>query len=170
MEVQVISNTIQKFNGESFYLCGCYFQHKGKRLHRTVWEYHNGDIPDGYHVHHKDGDRTNNQIENLDLMTTFDHLSSHGKDEKHIEKKRDNIKKAIAKAPEWHASPEGKAWHSQNGKESWKNRKAMPYECSYCGKTFYSRNHYPSGGNRFCHSNCRAAYRRMRIRNGEIEK
>ena len=68
MEVKVISNTVQKFNGESYYLCGQYFQRKGKRLHRTVWEFHNGTIPKGYHVHHKDGNRSNNAIENLTLM------------------------------------------------------------------------------------------------------
>ena len=32
MRVEVLSDTIQVFNGERFYLCGNYFQHKGKRL------------------------------------------------------------------------------------------------------------------------------------------
>ena len=31
-----------------------------KRLHRCVWEYYNGEIPKGYHIHHKDNDKSNN--------------------------------------------------------------------------------------------------------------
>jgi hypothetical protein len=38
----------------------------------VVWEFHNGPAPDGYHVHHKNGDPTdyhNDCIENLMLLT-----------------------------------------------------------------------------------------------------
>ena len=45
MEVHVVSATAQRFNGQTYYLCGDYFQRKGRRLHRAVWEYHNGEIP-----------------------------------------------------------------------------------------------------------------------------
>ena len=68
MEVQRISTTAQRFDGVTYYLCGEYFQRKGRRLHRAVWEHHNGKIPNGYHVHHKDGDRNNNDISNLELL------------------------------------------------------------------------------------------------------
>ena len=68
--VTVIDATKQAFNGEVFYLCGGYFQHKGKRLHRAVWEYFHGPIPKGYHIHHMDGNRANNNIENLACSST----------------------------------------------------------------------------------------------------
>jgi len=45
--------------------------------HRMVWESINGDIPNGYVVHHIDGDRLNNKIENLQLMTISEHSSHH---------------------------------------------------------------------------------------------
>lgn len=53
----------------------------GKRnlKHRYIWELHNGPIPDGYEVHHKDLNTHNNDISNLVLMTTHDHRSYHSK-------------------------------------------------------------------------------------------
>ena len=30
-----------------------------KRLHRYVWELHYGEIPEGYHIHHIDFDKSN---------------------------------------------------------------------------------------------------------------
>lgn len=165
MEVTVISSTVQKFNGESFYLCGNYFQHKGKRLHRTVWEFHNGAIPDGYHVHHKDENRSNNQIDNLVLLKESEHLHGHMMSESRREKSRRDIAYAIAKAPEWHGSTAGKEWHSQQSKNSWKKRTPMTYQCSFCGKEFTTLHHYGDGMNHFCHPNCKAAYRRRRVRN-----
>lgn len=169
MEVKVISNTVQKFNGESYYLCGQYFQRKGKRLHRTVWEFHNGTIPKGYHVHHKDGNRSNNAIENLVLMLGKDHLSEHASSDERKERSRTTVKKAIAAAPAWHKSQEGFEWHSKRAKEYWSTAPMNEYVCTYCGKRFQSKN-VSYKGNHFCHANCRAAFRRQRVRNGEIPK
>ena len=170
MEVQVISKTVQKFDGESFYLCGLYYQRKGKRLHRSVWEYHNGTIPKGYHVHHKDGNRANNDISNLALMHGSDHLSEHMSKEERKALSRERVSIAIAEAPKWHRSKEGKEWHSKHGKDTWKKRTTQTYTCTYCGKDYQTKHIYPKDSNHFCHNNCRAAYRRQQIRNGEIEK
>ena len=37
--------------------------------HRIIWELHNGPIPDGMEIDHKDVDKTNNRIDNLRLAT-----------------------------------------------------------------------------------------------------
>ena len=68
MQVNVINESTQEFNGKNYWLYpnSKYYERYKKRLHRAVWEYHNGPIPKGYHVHHKDNDRANNQIENLE--------------------------------------------------------------------------------------------------------
>lgn len=43
------------------------------KYHRWVWEQHCGKIPEGYIIHHIDGDKCNNNIENLKMMTPREH-------------------------------------------------------------------------------------------------
>lgn len=44
-------------------------------LHYDVWVFHNGKVPKGHDIHHKDKDLDNNEISNLEML----HKSEHGK-------------------------------------------------------------------------------------------
>lgn len=46
--------------------------------HDIVWEEHNGPIPEGYEVHHRDENKRHNKIENLELLTSLEHKRIHG--------------------------------------------------------------------------------------------
>lgn len=164
MEVLIISNTIQKFNGESFYKCGQYFQHKGKRLHRAVWEYHNGEIPKGYHVHHKDGNRNHNDISNLSIMQDNEHVRYHMSRPEVIKKSKISIETAREYAVKWHKSEDGALWHSKHAKEYWAKAPLQTYKCDFCGKEYQTKS-VRHKGKHFCCNNCKAAYRRRRLRN-----
>lgn len=37
-------------------------------LHRAVWKHHNGPIPDGHDIHHRDHDKSNNDVSNLECL------------------------------------------------------------------------------------------------------
>lgn len=50
--------------------------------HRVVWAKHHGPIPPGCHIHHKNGNKLDNRIENLELFTAAQH--------NHIHKRRVN--------------------------------------------------------------------------------
>lgn len=69
----------QFFNGIKFTLrtsIGYYGKSFGNRelMHRYVWAFHNKkEIPEGYDVHHKNRDRADNRIENLELMRKDEH-------------------------------------------------------------------------------------------------
>ena len=43
-------------------------------VHRLVWEQFNGEIPVGMTVNHKDMDKGNNALDNLELMTQVENL------------------------------------------------------------------------------------------------
>ena len=132
-----------------------------KRLHVYIWEYYNGKVPEGYHVHHVDFNKDNNEPENLVLLTASEHLSLHGKTwEKERYDKQVKVlqEKAQPKAAIWHGSEAGKAWHKQHYekmKDAWFKKKE--FTCEFCGKPFFAIN---KGVNRFCSNNCKSAYRR----------
>ena len=44
-------------------------------VHRLVWEAFNGTIPHGLQVNHVDEDKTNNKLENLNLMTPTQNIN-----------------------------------------------------------------------------------------------
>lgn len=57
----------------------CTTINKDKRLdHIRIWEnYHNKKLPKNMVIHHKDGNRQNNQINNLMLLTQAEHMNIH---------------------------------------------------------------------------------------------
>lgn len=50
---------------------------KAKLEHILVWESIYGEIPNGYQIHHIDGNKLNNSIENLQLVTPLEHKRLH---------------------------------------------------------------------------------------------
>jgi hypothetical protein len=48
--------------------------------HRTVWIRAHGPIPPGYVVHHKDGDKRNNRLSNLELLILNEHARRYTED------------------------------------------------------------------------------------------
>jgi len=67
----------QTFNGKKYSLRnhGYYSLTNRKRalMHRDVWEFYNNKIPLGWDIHHKDFDKSNNKIENLEIYKKDEH-------------------------------------------------------------------------------------------------
>ena len=124
-------------------------------LHRYVYQNEVGEIPKGYDIHHIDGNKANNDISNLKLLTKAEHKKAHVSEEL-AEIKRNNLKNnARPKAIEWHKSEAGRKWHSEIAKGRIITKKSLV--CSYCGNSFEG---VPKHDNTFCSNRCKSAYRR----------
>lgn len=49
----------------------------GEKPHRKIWIEHHGEIPEGMHIHHVDGNHENNDISNLICVSPEDHYKLH---------------------------------------------------------------------------------------------
>lgn len=158
--VKIINETIQEYKGERYYLCGAYFQKNGVRLHRLIWQDGNkAEIPKGMHIHHKDGDRANNSLNNLQLITASEHARIHGQNpsDKAVEARRRNAQIATEgnkRIP--------KKVRSETRREAWEKQKQKPpteKQCGYCGEVYET---YVPHCSKFCSNRCKAANSRRK--------
>lgn len=157
------------FNGARYHLekeTGYYLHtgskgNKNSRLHRDVYEYYNGEIPKGFHVHHKDHDKSNNDISNLVMLTKKEHNKIHSKEMTEEEKmwRRNNlINNAVPKAREYNLKNRSKEYYQkQYEKSKDKLHEIKEFICIECGKVFTTVN---NGSNKFCGNNCKSKHRR----------
>ena len=71
--VEQIDNTHQKFNGISYLQDHHNYYSYRNFIHRAVYSYYFGEIPDDYVIHHRDHNPANNDISNLQLITQIEH-------------------------------------------------------------------------------------------------
>lgn len=131
-----------------------------ERMHRYVWRHYYGEIPKGFHVHHIDGNKSNNDISNLTLLTHSAHMKLHGANlsPEMLKKRQENCDRIRGLTKAWHASDEGRAWHKQQyEKTKDKLHVEKEFVCENCGKKFRATN---VGLNRFCCNACKSQWRR----------
>ena len=139
----VINETQQVFNGVKFYLQKSgYFRRWGAQpctlLHRSVWTFHNGPIPEGFVIHHIDGNKANNELENLELLPIGEHHSIHSRGKEHLDKFAPN--------------------RVMGTRASWQKAIEEVHVCPECGKEFRSH----AFNKKFCSIPCRKkAYARV---------
>ena len=75
-----------EWNGKTYSLADTGYLRRtdGNRaqMHREVWEFHHGTIPDDHDIHHVDRDRTNNDISNLMCLSKADHSRLHSAEDR----------------------------------------------------------------------------------------
>ena len=83
---EVIYNNVVYYRKPNHHDIRCkYFRRRGRcrdktverYLHRQVWVDHFGKIPEGFHIHHKNHDVTNNLIDNLECISRAKHFEEH---------------------------------------------------------------------------------------------
>lgn len=101
--------------------------------HRWVWICHHGYIPSTLDIHHKDGDKSNNEIDNLEAISRSDHLKKHWEEGHYdLEQRR----KQLSEARTWLKTPQGKEKQSKDAKIGWRKRIAVKNICLGCDTEF----------------------------------
>lgn len=134
------------------------------RAHQWVWQNYNGKPPKGYHIHHMNDDKSDNRIENLELIRGKRHLEHHMierlKNPEIRQKLIENCERIRPLTKSWHASPEGKAWHKYHAlKCNFGNGPSFDYTCQQCLKSYQSKLK-AKGRTRFCSNACKSTCRR----------
>lgn len=135
-----------------------YFKRGGKYLHRDVWRAAFGPIPDGCHIHHRDSNRANNRLDNLECLPAEIHL----RETLAAQPKRTFNEKARSAAAEWHRSEAGRLWHRRHAarQENWTKWKREPKNCPECNSEFMALVRKSGHEQIYCSSACKVkAYR-----------
>jgi len=148
-----------KYRWDGRYYFPCKGTKAGKRLHVAVWEHFNGLMPKGCEIHHRDHDRRNNDIENLECLTIAEHRKHHASD-KPTKRKLEHLEKIRPKAADWHRSSEGRKWHSEHAARQIKSRDPHTRTCQACNKEFLTK----SFKAKYCSNNCKARGRRQQLK------
>ena len=140
-------------NHRKYYSSHAQWKATPRLLHRDIWEFYNGTIPDGHEIHHEDGDFNNNDITNLRCLSNAAHQVAH-RDERSERARRPEhlarleVIRPLTKA--WHASPEGREWHRQHAIKSL--TKVFPDQpCLICGAMYRPKINRPG----MCSDECK---------------
>ena len=140
IKIIVAAPAVVEWNGSPYYYSkrtGYYRSSAGTELHRDMWALAFGPIADGVQIHHKDENRTNNTLDNLEALTSEAHARHH------------NITKPRGFTV---ATPEQR---SAGAKAMWNKRKPIKRVCLTCQGKYESRSTYSS----FCSNKCKVAGR-----------
>lgn len=164
-------------NGRKFTLLSTgYFLDNNKKagerlLHRIIWEENVGPIPSDFDVHHRDGNRINNAIENLELKHHSSHIREHmvlaiKRDPELGKRLTDQLLASHHLCHDWLQTGSGKQWarnHLARLRE-----KTKSYVCAHCGINFQAS---VIARHKFCSikCGCRAAYERRKARLAAIQ-
>lgn len=137
------------YKGDRYYLNKGYYIYT-ERLHRRIWKDAYGEIPEGCHIHHKNGDSTDNRLENLECIGKREHHLMHFDREKQLGIL--HSKEISEKAHRWHKTKGAKKLLGNASKKQWKNRKPIRRICTVCSIEFETLNF---AGTKYCSQKCR---------------
>ncbi len=165
----ILDGITQYFNGKLYRVWPSqnYYTRGSGYLHIDVWEAVFGKRPKGVHIHHRDGNITNNELNNLECMPDREHLRLTYRQQLAKGKKPSSFgDSARQKAAEWHKSPAGLLWHKRNAErsKSWLKWKREPRQCPQCGKEFLALVRRNGNAHKFCSTLCktRSYYQRRK--------
>ncbi len=138
-----------RFNGSTYYRYPgskhrehrCYFSDGVRMLHREIYKASYGEIPRGFHVHHKDHNPLNNAPDNLEAIPISQHMRHH-----------------LLRT--WTCKGCGKGFHREHPHREYCSLEChRTKNCESCGKPYATRRHQ-----KFCSPACKMRGLRKRRR------
>lgn len=133
-QVEIIDSKHQRFNGVLYTKDRTGHYRSTFHIHREIWNYYYGELPDNCHIHHINGNPANNDIRNLQCLSASEHLKQHKQQGEPAAQrtKNPNIVCAHCGKTFKHSSPNKKYCSEQCKAEH-----NLIYKCCpVCGKTF----------------------------------
>lgn len=117
--------------------CGCWDYY-----YRWLWTQKVGPIPEGFVIHHIDGDETNNDLSNLKCISETEHKSLHGKQREWSDETKKKISEGLKNSEKFKAYNENRegGWHwSDESRKKFSELKKVTMKGE--GNPFYGRQH-----------------------------
>lgn len=165
MRVEVIDDTHQRFNGKIYFKNkkGYYVNNKHV-LHRDVWRWHY-PLKKGRDIHHRDFNKDNNQIENLQMLTRAEHAALHHPPKSFVCTicgKTFTSKTARKRCPECVAEMKRLAEEKKQAEAAKPPKPARTRKCIVCGKEFQMKpKESQTKGRKTCSEECYKALLRQ---------
>ena len=159
--IETVSDTQKIFCGLKFYKKKSNNYCCAVSLHRFIWTYFNGEIPEGYDVHHRDFNHDNNDISNLELVTKDAHKKIHAAVKSTRRPDKKSTFTCAVCGREYEAANRGN--NAYCSAECKKKSHLKTRTCEICGNEFSAT---IGSSQKFCSESCYHQYRQQR----EIKK
>ena len=146
---------MKRFDAKHLTIHKGYLRFKRKYCHRLIWTEDVGPIPEGFDIHHKDGNKLNNLLNNLECLSKSDHMKLHAIETS--ERRSRCMSKNSDKLHAWLKTERGIEFLSEKAKKEWDIREERDFTCSFCQKPFKAKH---TSEVKFCGDNCVARARR----------
>lgn len=150
--IEVLDENHQRFYGKFYQKDSNGYFRRGKKLHRVVWEFYNGEIPRGYHIHHKDFNPANNDISNLQMVSRSEHQKIHNPKGLPVARAKKKIFICQVCGKEYEAFANGNnKFCSKKCTEEFRKRH-LKKTCALCGKEFWTSRERVNYCSHSCHT------------------
>lgn len=121
---------------------GYYVTRRSKRLHCEIWKDTYGSIPKKFHIHHRDGCKTNNNLDNLECLSHSEHMKVHAlermKDPVHLARIMKNVNDSFLRRKSWICSEAGRNYLTKISRVWNMSLPKLDFFCLECNKAFKS--------------------------------